>query len=189
MLTGLNSSTAEKLQLGAGIISRAKVEANTIIDDDWKKANVLTATNGGITVALVPEFYTPAIDGNFDNVKGTGKTLTRWTATVTTTAVETEIAMLKTALGVVDVAGTKLTGRHNIKESDYQDLYVIAEKSNGELIQVTLKNSMNTSGLSLATANNGQGGISLTISANYDVKKPNEVPFEIDVLVPATTGA
>ena len=184
MLTGLNSSTAEKLQLGAGIISKAKIETGVVIDDDWKQANVLTATNGGITVSLVPEFYTPSIDGNFDNVKGTGKTLIRWTATVTTTAVETEIAMLKTALGVVDVAGTKLTARHTIKESDYQDLYVIAEKSNGELIQVTLKNSMNTSGLSLATANNGQGGISLTISANYDVKKPNEVPFEIETLVP-----
>lgn len=185
MLTGLNSNTAQRLQLGAGIISKVKVETDSVLDDNWKKENVLTATNGGITVALVPEFYTPSIDGNFDNVKGTGKTLTRWTATLTTTAVEHEANMLKTALGVADITGNKITARHNIKDTDYQDLYVIAENSNGDLIQVTLKNTMNTSGLTLATANNGQGSIALTLSANYDVTQPNEIPFEIEILVPA----
>ena len=184
MLTGLNSGTAINLQLGAGLITRTKYEAGTKIDDAWKKANVLTATNGGISVAIVPEFFTPSVDGNFDNVVGTGKTITRWTATATTTAVEAQVNMLKTALGVADVTGNTIKGRHTIKIEDYQDLFILAEKGDGSIVQITLKNAMNTSGLSLSTANNGNGGISLSLSANYDVADVNNPPFEIETIVP-----
>lgn len=185
MLTGINSNTGSNIQLGAGLISLTKITADTLINDEWKKANILTATNGGISVALVPEYFTPSIDGNFDNVMGTGKTITRWTATVTTTAVETEVKMLQTALGVSDLNGDTIKVRHTIKPTDYKDLYVVAERGDGALIQVTLKNAMNTTGMTLSTANNGNGGISLSLSANYDVTKQDELPFEIEVIVPA----
>ena len=89
------------------------------------------------------------------------------------------------ALGCVDIDGNVITGRHKIKDADYADIYAIGEKGDGSIIQATFKNAMNTSGLSLTTANNGNGGISFTISANYDVNNLDNPPFEIETIVPA----
>lgn len=180
MLTGLNTGTAQNIQLGAGAILKTKYTAGTKLTVD----NILSATNGGMTIAIVPEFFTPSIDGNFDNVMGTGKTVTRYTATLTFTAVEADAEVLAKALGCADTTGNIITGRHKIKASDYSDIYAIGEKGDGSIIQFTLKNAMNTSGLRLATANNGNGGISFSISANYDVNDLNNPPFEIETIVP-----
>jgi hypothetical protein len=181
MLTGLNSGTAQNIQLGAGAILKTKYTAGTKLTAE----NILSATNGGITIAIIPEYFTPSIDGNFDNVKGTGKTITRYTATLSFTAVEADAEVLAKALGCADVNGNVITGRHTIKDTDYADIYAIGEKGDGSIIQFTLKNAMNTSGLSLATANNSNGGISFTISANYDVNDLKTPPYEIETIVPA----
>lgn len=180
MLTGLNSSTAQNLQLGAGAILKSKYTIGTTMSAE----NVLSATNGGMTFTATPEFFTPSIDGSFDNVKGAGKTITRWVVTLSFTAVEADAEVLQKALGCCDIAGNVITGRHKINDSDYQDIYAIGEKADGSVIQITIKNAMNTSGLSLTTTNNGQGGIAFTISGNYDVSNMNVAPFEIEILVP-----
>jgi hypothetical protein len=180
MLTGLNLSTASNIQLGAGAILKNKYTAGTVLSAD----NILSATNGGITVAIVPEYFTPSIDGNFDNVMGTGKTVTRYTATLSFTAVETDAEVLVRALGCADVSGNVITGRHTIKAEDYKDIYAIGERGDGSIIQFTLKNAMNTNGLTLTTANNGNGGIAFSISANYSVDDLDNPPFEIETIVP-----
>lgn len=180
MLTGLNASTATNLQLGAGAILKTKYTTGTTLS----ATNILTATNGGITFSAVPEFFTPTVDGMFDNIKGAGKAITRWVVTLTFTAVEADAEVLLKALGCADADGTTgvITGRHTISSSDYADLYVIAEKGDNTVIQITIKNAMNTSGLSLATANNGNGGISFTISGNYDISDLETPPFEIETI-------
>ena len=181
MLTGLNAKTAENIQLGAGAILKTKYTKGMTLSYE----NILSATNGGITLAIVPEYFTPTIDGNFDNVKGTGKTIIRYTATLSFTAVEADAEVLAKALGCADTTGNVITGRHKINASDYSNIYAIGEKGDGSIIQVTLKNAMNTSGLNLTTTNNGNGGISFSISANYDVNDLDTPPFEIETIVPA----
>lgn len=181
MLTGLNVDTGKNIQLGAGAILKTKYVAGTKLTPD----NILSATNGGMTIAIVPEYFTPSIDGSFDNTKGTGKTIVRYTVTLSFTAVETDAEVLMKALGCADVTDGVITGRHTIKAEDYSDLYAIGERGDGSIIQFTIKNAMNTSGLSLVTANNGNGGIAFTISGNYDVNDLNTPPFEIETIVPA----
>ena len=179
MLTGLNANTATNLQLGAGAILKKKYTTGTTLS----ATNILTATNGGITFSAVPEFFTPTVDGMFDNIKGAGKAITRWTVTLTFTAVEADAEVLLKALGCADADNNGvITGRHTISANDYGDLYVIAEKGDETVIQITLKNAMNTNGLNLATANNGNGGISFTISANYDINDLETPPFEIETI-------
>lgn len=179
MLTGLNSSTAQNLQLGAGAILKAKyVKGQTLTAE-----NILSATNGGMTFSAVPTFFVPTVDGMFDNVKGGGKTITNWVVTLTFTAVEADAEVLLKALGCADVSDAGvITARHNIKAEDYSNLYAIAEKGDGSVIQITIKNAMNTSGLSLQTTNNGNGGISFTISGNYDIAALETPPFEIETI-------
>lgn len=181
MLTGLNSNTAQNLQLGAGAILKAKHTAGTKITAE----NVLSATNGGITFSAVPEWFTPSVDGMFDNIKGGGKRIVRWVVTLSFTAVEADAEVLARALGCADTTGNVIKGRHTINASDYADIYAIGEKGDGSIIQITVKNAMNTSGLSLVTANNGNGGISFTINGNYDIADLDTPPFEIETLVPA----
>ena len=179
MLTGLNANTATNLQLGAGVILKEKHTTGTTIS----ASNILSATNGGITFTAAPEFFTPTVDGMFDNIKGAGKAITRWTATLSFTAVETDAEVLMRGLGCADVdSNGVITGRHTISATDYGNLYVLAEKGDGTVIQITLKNAMNTSGLSLVTANNGNGGISFAISANYDISDLETPPFEIETI-------
>lgn len=179
MLTGLNASTATNLQLGAGAILKTKYTTGTTLS----ATNILSATNGGMTFSAVPEFFTPTVDGMFDNIKGAGKAITRWTVTLTFTAVEADAEVLLKALGCADAdANGVITGRHTISANDYADIYAIAEKGDGTIIQITIKNAMNTSGLSLATANNGNGGISFTISGNYDINDLETPPFEIETI-------
>lgn len=180
MLTGLNANTATNLQLGAGVILKSKYVSGT----PFTASDVLSATNGGITFSAVPEFFTPTVDGMFDNIKGAGKSITRWVVTLSFTAVETDAEVILKALGCADQDGTSgvITGRHTISASDYANLYMLAEKGDTTVIQITLKNAMNTSGLSLATANNGNGGITFTISANYDINDLETPPFEIETI-------
>lgn len=180
MLTGLNSGTATNLQLGAGAILKSAYVDKTSLNAN----NVLTATNGGITFSAVPTFFVPTVDGMFENIKGAGKTISNWAVTLTFTAVEASAEVLLKALGCADQDGPTgvITGRHTISTNDYSDLYVVAEKGDGSVIEITIKNAMNTSGLSLQTANNGNGGISFTISGNYDISDLDTPPFEIKTI-------
>lgn len=180
MLTGLSSKTAQNLQLGAGIILKSKYVTGSTISS----ANILSATNGGITFTAQPTFFTPTVDGMRENVKGAGKRITGYDVTLTFTAVEAEAEVLLKALGCADQDGTTgvITARHTINASDYMDLFVVAERGDGKLVQITIKNGMNTSGLSLQTTNDGNGGISFTITGNYDVSDLETPPFEIEII-------
>ena len=180
MLTGLSSKTATNLQLGAGVILNAKYTTGGTISS----SNILTATNGGITFSAVPTFFTPTVDGMFENIKGAGKQITHWDVTLSFTAVEAEASVLLRALGCADQDGTTgvITARHEVKTADYADIYAIGERGDGKLIQITIKNGLNTSGLSLQTVNDGNGGISFTIAGNYDINDLEEPPFEIEII-------
>lgn len=180
MLTGLSSKTATNLQLGAGVILKTKYTTGGTISS----ANILSATNGGMTFSAVPTFFTPTVDGIYENVKGAGRRITNWVVTLSFTAVEAEADVLLKALGCATQDGTTgvITARHTISSSDYADLYAIGERGDGKLIQITIKNGLNTSGLSLQTVNDGNGGISFTITGNYDVSNLETPPFEIEII-------
>lgn len=180
MLTGLNANTATNLQFGAGAILKSKYSTG----DTLTASNILSATNGGLTFSAVPEFYTPTVDGMFDNVMGGGRRIVRWVVTLSFTAVEADAEVIMRALGCANQDGTTgvITGRHTISASDYANIYALGEKGDGSVIQMTVKNGLNTNGLSLVTANNGNGGIAFTIQGNYDINDLETPPFEIETI-------
>ena len=182
MITGLNSSTAQNLQLGAGAILKSRYVAGTQLTAE----NILSATNGGITFTASPQWFVPSVDGMHNNIKGAGKRITHWICTLSFTAVEADAEVLAKALGCADINGQVITGRHIIENTDYSNIYAIGEKGDRSVIQITLKNAMNTSGLSLTTTNNGNGGISFTIEANYDINDLDTPPFEIETIAGAS---
>jgi len=184
MLTGLNSGTAQKIQLGAGAILKTKYVKGTKLTAE----NVLSDTNGGITVNIVPQFFTPTVDGASEFVKDL-KTVTGYNVTVSFTAVEADASVIQRALGVADLTGSVIKGRHKIKSTDYEDLFVIGEKGNGDILQITIKNALSTGGFNLSTANNGNGGIAFTIAGHYSLDDLDTPPFEIETIATATAQA
>lgn len=178
MITGLNTNTAQNLQLGAGAILKSKYVRGTTLSAE----NILSATNGGLSFTAVPQWFTPSVDGIFSNVKGAGKRITNWVVTLSFTAVEADAEVIAKALGCADIDGNVITGRHTINAEDYSDIYAIGEKGDGSVIQITLKNALNTNGLSLQTTNNGNGGIAFTVEANYDIADLDTPPFEIETI-------
>lgn len=185
MLTGLNSNTATNLQLGAGAVLKTKYTQGNQINDEWKKTNVLTATNGGITFNAVPNFFTPNVDGGSERIKEL-RYLVDWTVTATFTAVEVRDEVIKKSLGATTTTtGGAITGASKISPTDFADLYILAERGDGAIIQITMKNSLSTGGLSLTTANNGNGGIAVTITGHYSMSDLDTPPFEIETIVSA----
>lgn len=180
MLTGLNSNTAQNLQLGAGAVLKTKYEAGTTLSAE----NILSATNGGIHFTAVPQWFTPTVDGASDVVKGLKKP-THWVVNLSFTAVEADAEVIKTALGVATDTEGVITGKTTVTDADYKDFYVIGEKGDGSIIQITLKNGLNTNGLDIQTANNGNGGIAFNIMGHYDFNDLETPPFEIETIVPA----
>ena len=180
MLTGLNSNTAQNLQLGAGAVLKTKYEAGTALSAE----NILSATNGGIHFTAVPQWFTPTVDGASDVVKGLKKP-THWVVNLSFTAVEADAEVIKTALGVATDTEGVITGKTTVTDADYKDFYVIGEKGDGSIIQITLKNGLNTNGLDIQTANNGNGGIAFNIMGHYDFDDLETPPFEIETIVPA----
>lgn len=180
MLTGLNTNTAHNLQLGAGAVLKEKYVVGTKLSAD----NVLSATNGGIHFTAVPQFFTPSVDGASDVVKGLKKP-THWVVNLSFTAVEADMEVIKTALGFTTEKDGAITGRTTITDADYKNFYVIGEKGDGSIIQITLKNGLNTNGLDIQTANNGNGGIAFNIMGHYDLTDLETPPFEIETIVPA----
>ena len=185
MLTGLNSNTAVNLQLGAGAILKTKYTQGTPINDSWKTTNVLSATNGGITFSAVPNWYTPTVDGGSERVKQL-RYISDWTVTLTFTATEASTDVIKKALGcATTTSGGAITGKSKVESTDFADIYAIGEKGDGSIIQITVKNALSTGGLSLTTANNGNGGIAFTITGHYDISDLETPPFEIETIVPS----
>lgn len=180
MLTGLNNNTAQNLQLGAGAVLKTKYVAGTALSAE----NVLSATNGGIHFTAVPQWFTPTVDGASDVVKGLKKP-THWVVNLSFTAVEADAEVIKTALGVANDTDGVITGKTTVTDADYKDFYVIGEKGDGSIIQITLKNGLNTNGLDIQTANNGNGGIAFNIMGHYDFDDLETPPFEIETIVPA----
>lgn len=180
MLTGLNSNTAQNLQLGAGAVLKTKYEVGTELSAN----NILSATNGGIHFTAVPQWFTPTVDGASDVVKGLKKP-THWVVNLSFTAVEADAEVIKTALGVANDTEGVITGKTTVADADYKDFYVIGEKGDGSIIQITLKNGLNTNGLDIQTANNGNGGIAFNIMGHYDFNDLETPPFEIETIVPA----
>lgn len=185
MITGLNQNTAEHIQLGAGAILKTKYTAGTTLSKD----NILTATNGGITFNAVPTWFTPSVDGADEDIADL-KHIVKWRVSLTFTAVETSTDVLLKALGVAELKENVIKGKTKITLEDFKDLYVIGEKGNGDVLQITIKNAMSVGGLNLSTANNGNGGITFTINGHYKLENLNEAPFDIETLATtATTGA
>lgn len=175
MIRGVTAGTFEHLQLGEGAFLKTKYAGS--LNDDM----ILSATRGGATLNIVPVYRTRNIDGVPANTKE-AKAVDSINVNASFVALEITPELLKKALGSADLSGNKLTLRHKVETTDFEDLYWIGEVSDGRKVQITFRNAFNENGLSLKTAQNNEGELSMNFSGNYSVADLDTPPVEIEFL-------
>lgn len=177
--SGFTNQTPEHLVLDAGAFYKNYDIATGL-------GTLLGATRGGGEFKAVPAVRAIEVDG----VKGRAKGLNvidAWDVSIVANMLEITTEILKAALttGSVDTVTNVdydiVTASNTIALSDYVDNITWVGRLSGSNKPVVIQifNALNTEGLSLKTADKGEGVLPLTFAAHYDATNLDKVPFVI----------
>ena len=181
IVTAITPTTSQHLQFNSAVLLwRFQFGV------DWKPEDVIGATRGGLTFRAVPQYHNVEADGVPTNYKGLQR-LDEWDVGAECTMLEFKPDTIELGLGAgvkktSESGYTKFTVTHNIdEENDYKDIWIVGSLSNGGKAVVQIKNGLNKSGLTLSTADKGEGTFSLNITGHYDYEglKDGVAPFAI----------
>ena len=181
--TKIPVDTFEKIVMNAGVVCKDFDPSTREFD------NQIAATTGGLTVSLVPEFsdYGEDIDNCPKNMKELKK-VNSYEASIAGTMVTVDAEGGKMLIGAADIENGKVTPRFNLKDEDFDDLWVVGDYSDVNTgdkpgcIAIHLMNALNTSGFSLTTTDKGKGQLSFTFTGHVSMAAQDVVPFELYVL-------
>ena len=174
--TKITQSAFEELQLEAGVLLSEfnPAQPTSSIDN-----NIITATTGGIQASCTPTFsdFFEDVDNAPNNTKE-GKHLDGWDCNMTFTAIGVSPAVIKLALGVADVASTKITPRRDLQQTDFGTIWWVGDRADGGFVAIKLINALSTGGFSLQTTKSGKGQLSCTITGHASISAQDVVPME-----------
>lgn len=180
--TQIPQDTFKELVMNAGILlssfdpSTAEVAANSIIG----------ATSGDVTFTATPTFTDLGEDINNcpKNMKEL-KRLDSWETKISGTFVSVNVANAKAMTAAADEVSGKITPRNDIAESDFRDIWLVADysdkngKKNGGYIAIHMLNSLSTGGFQLKTGDRSKGQFSFEFTGHYSIDAQDTPPFEI----------
>ncbi len=180
--TQIPQDTFKELVMNAGILlssfdpSTAEVAANSIIG----------ATSGDVTFTATPTFTDLGEDINNcpKNMKEL-KRLDSWETKISGTFVSVNVANAKAMTAAADEVSGKITPRNDIAESDFRDIWLVADysdkngKKNGGYIAIHMLNSLSTGGFQLKTGDQSKGQFSFEFTGHYSIDAQDTPPFEI----------
>lgn len=180
---GITEKTPENLLFSAGAIYK------NLSYEEFKgwTGTVLGATNGGITLAITPEYADAEMDGATVPVKG-AKIKVSETATMESNMTEFSEGVIKESLHLIEDTSQSVTGykKYIIKRSITQDDYLkniayVGTLVGGKQIIVILPNAICTSALKLQGQNKTQATYTITFecSASFEQDDLEHLPYEI----------
>ena len=192
MMTGLDASTLNNLQLNAGVFLKdfdyrpykdAAALRAALAAAAREPANRIGATRGGGTFRCVP--VTREIEADGKRYAFVGSTVVdSWDIRLSTTLLEATPGNFRLAMGCADAAQdssvTRLTLRTAPRPGDYvRSLVWVGETGQG-FVLIDLKNALNTAGLTLTFTDKGEGTIPLELRAHQDgVADLDEAPVTV----------
>lgn len=194
VISGLTAKTTEKLVLDAGAFFKNYKVGTDTFETAVTSGKLLGATKGGGSFTAVPSFRNIEIDGLRGEAKGT-KILETWEIKLGATVVEVTPDTLQTALAVSEKATEDgitthevIKGKMCITDADYIENITWVGNLSGseEPVIIQVYNALNTKGLELGFEDKSEATIELEFTAHFDMKKANEVPFNI--YYPKITG-
>lgn len=175
--TKIPQNTFEELQINAGILVKAfDVDTGTFQDSD-----MITATTGGITVNVKPEFEDFGED--IDNCPKNTMELKRITSTevsIATTALNINEDLLLFMLGAADkdAQSGAIKPRKDLKTTDFKTIWWIGDLSNNGYVAVKISNALSTDGFSIKTTDKGKGNVSITLTGHVSISAQDVIPAE-----------
>ena len=170
----------DEFQVDAGVLLKTfNPESPELVDDD-----IICATTGGINPTCVPTYSDWGEDvDNCPNNMLELMHLDGWETALGFTALNTSAEVIRMALGAadIDVPSGKIAPRHELKDTDFADVWWVGDRSDGGLVAIRLINALSTSGFSLQTTKNGKGRIAVTLAGHVSIKEQKKVPMEFYV--------
>lgn len=182
----IQSDAFEKLQIDAGVLLKS---FDPSAPSRPKDSDIITATTGGIEATCEPTYsdFADDVDNVPENTKEY-KHLDGWDCSISTTALGVSADVIKLSLGAADASTsgvTKITPRHDLKQSDFTDsIWWVGDLANGGAAAVELKNVLSTGGFSLQTTKNGKGELTLELTGHVSVKDISVVPMNFYIIDP-----
>jgi hypothetical protein len=185
LVSGVTSTTATKLLLGAGAFF--KNYDPTTDTPATASEKLIGATQGGGSFSAVPTVRKIEIDGVKGSVKGM-QVIDEWVVTLVSNVKEISVDAIKLALGVATsetstspTGYTKITANSDIATGDYLTnlTWVGTLSGSDKPVIIVVKNALSINGLSLAVADKNEAVIPITVTGNYDADDLEEAPFDI----------
>lgn len=182
--TKIPETAFQEIQLNAGVILSEFDPSTGTMD----MANLLGATTGGVNFTAVPTFsdYGEDIDNCPKNMKELKK-LESWEIKMSGTYVTVNPNLVKSMIGVADVAKEKITPRNDVLDTDFTDLWFVGDYSdkngetNGGFVAVHMMNALSTAGFAIQTSDKAKGQFAFEYTAHYSMADQTIVPFEVYV--------
>jgi len=154
MLTPIRTETAQNIALNMFVLSTGYTPGSGPTGE-------LGATTGGGTFTATPEFRVPGLNGLRKNTKGF-MVIDEWEVSLKCSAVELTEAGLLLAAGygsaATDANVTTITPAQGlVPDSEYADLWVSGNTSDGKIFAICIKNALNNNGVQLSFADKDTG--------------------------------
>lgn len=181
-IRSLSTGTPERLLLGVGAFYK-----NFVIGTDTPQSatsKLLGATDGGGTLAIVPQNRQVSVDGAPGDVKGL-KVIDGISATMTINLKEHTLDNIQLALGAYTTASitgaTKVTPKHEIVDADYINTITWAGELSGKSspVYIVMSNVLSVNGLNLSVSDKNEAVIPVTLTAHYALSDLETPPVYI----------
>lgn len=192
--SGFTAKTAENLLLGAGaFFVNYDVEVDTF-EAAVTEGKLLGATRGGGEFTAIPEIRKIEIDGVSGSAKGLS-VIDSWEVKLTANVLEITKEALAKALTSSTVDSLSNEDYDVIKAKNHIDLvdylenitYVGTSSGSVEPVIIQVYNAINTSGLTLTTADKDEAVIAMEFEGHYSADDLDSPPFAIYFPKPVVT--
>ena len=185
--TQVRTDTWESIQINAGVL----VSTFDPATGTYTKANILGATNGGVSFATNPEYVDYGED--IDNVPANTKQLKRiksYSPELSGTFTVIDTALGKRLIAAADIDSQNdahIIPRENLTTTDFGDIWLVGDYStkngniNGGYVAIHVKNALSTGGFQWQTSKDGKGQFAFTFTGHYDLENMDDIPFEMYV--------
>ena len=181
--TQVRATAFEEIQMNAGIV------LDEFNPDTGVKGNIIGVTSGGLSFNSNPEYEDFGED--MDNVPANTWQLKRvrsYDPALSGNWVTITAAEAKRMNGAGTLSGSKITPSHELKESDFDDIWVVgdySDKNNGAatagFVAIHILHALNTGGMQWQTTKDGKGQFAFDYHGHYDMTDIDTVPYEIYV--------
>lgn len=182
--TQIPQDTFKKLVLNAGVLLSAFNPATAEYDND----DIIGATSDDVTFVATPSYSDFGADIN--NCPKNTKELKRldgWDVKLSGVWASMDATNAKSMVGAADEAGGKITPRNDIADTDFKDIWLVADYSdkngttNGGYMAIHMMNGLSTGGFQLKTGDRSKGKSTFEIAGHYSITAQDTPPFEIYV--------